>query len=113
MRVMRNLVALSSVVLLLGACSGDKSDKADSAASTTATTAAAVTGPQTYTVVADGPSTLGAENFVFGSYFPNSLKVRPGDTITFDNRSSNDIHTVSLGVKADRSDQPPLPSKDG
>ena len=34
-------------------------------------------------------------------------KVRPGDSITYDNRSSNDIHTVTFGVKDDRSDSPP------
>jgi plastocyanin len=108
----RTFVAVVAVVALLGVgCSDDKSK--ETSADTTGTTAAAPSGPQTYTVIVDGPSTLGAENFVFGAYFPNDLKVRPGDSVTFDNRSSNDVHTVSLGVKADRSDQPPLPSKDG
>ena len=104
MRVLRSLVVLSMVVLVVGACSDDKADKA---AATTTTTAAAVTGPQKYTVVVDGPSTTGAENYVFGTYFPNTIKVRPGDSITYDNRSSNDIHTVTFGVKDDRSDSPP------
>jgi plastocyanin len=63
-------------------------------------------------VVVDGPSTLGAENLVYGAYFPKALAVRPGDTIVFDNRSSNDVHTVTFGIKADRSDQPGL-AKDG
>ena len=104
MRVMRILAVLSAVVLVGGGCSDEKSDDA---AATTTTAASAPTGPQTYTVIADGPSTLGAENFVFGTFFPNSINVRPGDTITYDNRSSNDIHTVTFGVKSDRSDQPP------
>src|SRR5437868_8124433 len=59
MRVLRGLVVVSMVVLLVGACSNDKSDKADKAAATTTSTAAGVTGPQQYSVVVDGPSTLG------------------------------------------------------
>ncbi len=101
-----------ALLLLLGSgCSDDNSDSA--AATSTTTTAPAATGPQSYTVVVDGPSTLGAENFVLGTYFPKTLSVRPGDTVTYDNRSSNDVHTVSFGVKPDRSDQPALPTKDG
>jgi plastocyanin len=104
------LVVVVSVVALLGAaCSDDEADKA----SATTTTTAAPTGPQNYTVVVDGPSTLGAENFVLGTYFPKTLSVRPGDTVTFDNRSSNDVHTVSFGVKPDRSDQPAVILKSG
>jgi len=106
MRVLRSLAIVPLVVLLVGACSDDKSDKADNAAATSTTTAA-LTGPQQYTVVVDGPSTTGAENYVYGTYFPQTIKVRPGDSITYDNRSSNDIHTVTFGVKEDRSDQPP------
>jgi plastocyanin len=104
MRVLRSFVILAMVVLLVGACSDDRSDKA---AATTTTAAAALSGPQTYTVIVDGPSTLNTENYVYGTYFPGSIKVRPGDSITYDNRSSNDIHTVTFGVKDDRSDQPP------
>jgi plastocyanin len=112
MRVLRSLVVLSMVVLLVGACSNDKSDKADkAAATTTSTTAAGVTGPQTYNVVVDGPSTLGVENLVYGTFFPKTVSARPGDTLVFENRSSNDIHTVTLGVKSDRSDSPALVSK--
>jgi plastocyanin len=65
-----------------------------------------VTGPQSYTVGVDAPSALGAENYVFGAYFPKTLKARPGDTVVFENRSSNDLHTVTFGLKADRSDAP-------
>jgi plastocyanin len=32
--------------------------------------------------------------------------VRPGDTVVFENRSSNDLHTVTFGVKDDRTDAP-------
>lgn len=110
MRVVRSLVILSVLVLLGGACSEEKSG--DSAASTTSAPAAP-TGPQNYTVIVDGPSTLGAENYVLANYFPETLSVRPGDTVTFDNRSSNDIHTVTFGVKSDRSDQPAVVTKAG
>ena len=110
MRSKLGVVALAALMLVGSACSDDDSDKA---AETTTTTAQAVTGPQNYTVVADGPSTLGAENFVLGTFFPKTLSVRPGDTVTFDNRSSNDVHTVSFGVKPDRSDQPALIVKGG
>jgi plastocyanin len=104
------LVVVVCVVALLGAaCSDDEADKA----SATTTTTAVSTGPQNYTVVVDGPSTLGAENFVLGTYFPKTLSVRPGDSVTFDNRSSNDIHTVTFGVKSDRSDQPAVVTKSG
>jgi len=100
-----------ALLLLLG--SGCSDDKSDSASDSTTTTAPVATGPQSYTVVVDGPSTLGAENFVLGTYFPKTLSVRPGDTVTFDNRSSNDVHTVSFGVKPDRSDQPAVILKSG
>ena len=105
------LVVVVSVVALLGAaCRDDDSDKPGETATTAAT---APSGPLSYTVVVDGPSTLGAENFVLGTYFPKTLSVRPGDSITFDNRSSNDIHTVTFGVKSDRSDQPAVVTKSG
>jgi plastocyanin len=110
MRSKLGAVAIAALMLVGSACSDDDSDNA---AETTTTTAQVVTGPQNYTVVVDGPSALGTENFVLGAFFPKSLSVRPGDTVTFDNRSSNDVHTVSFGVKSDRSDQPALPTKDG
>lgn len=102
----RSMVVVVSVVAMLGAACSDDGSK-ERSASTTTTAPAAPTGPQTYTVVVDGPSTLGAENLVYGTYFPKTLSARPGDTVVFDNRSSNDIHTVTFGVKGDRSDQPP------
>lgn len=103
-------VVILSVLALIGVgCSDDDSKEAEA----TTTTAAGVTGPQNYTVVVDGHSTLGAENLVYGSFFPGTVSARPGDTIVFDNRSSNDIHTVTFGVKGDRSDQPPAVLKTG
>lgn len=106
MRTSRGLIALISLVVLLGSgCSDDESDP-ESASSTTASTAPA--GPQSYTVIVDGPSTLNAENFALGLYFPKTLSVGPGDSVTFENRGVSDPHTVSFGLKADRSDSPPL-----
>ena len=115
-RRMLTVVALGAALTLVGtACKSDfyggEGSKASSA--TTAAAAAGPAGPQTYTVVVDGPSTLGAENLVFATYFPKTVSARPGDTIVFENRSSNDIHTVTLGVKSDRSDQPPVVLKNG
>jgi plastocyanin len=109
---MRGIGILSAVLLIaMGAGCGDDDSEKESASTTTAP--AAPTGPQNYTVVVDGPSVLGAENLVYGAYFPKRLAVRPGDTVLFDNKSSNDIHTVSFGVKSDRSDQPPDVLKNG
>lgn len=110
MRAVRSLVILSMLVLVGTACSDEKSDNAAGTTTTASTTPA---GPQKYTVIVDGPSTLGAENFVLGTYFPKTLSVRPGDSVTYDNRSSNDIHTVTFGVKSDHSDQPPVVTKSG
>jgi plastocyanin len=104
MRSTLGVVALAALMLVGGACSDDDSD--GSAASSTTT--AAPTGPQSYAVVVDGPSKLHAENFALGLYFPKSLSVRPGDSVTFENRGVSDPHTVTFGVKADRSDSPPL-----
>jgi plastocyanin len=53
----------------------------------------------------DGPSPA-EDNFVFAAFFPRAIKARPGDTIVFDNLSSHDIHTVTFGVRADRSNSP-------
>jgi plastocyanin len=105
---MRSVVILTVVALTGVACDSEK--PRPSTAQTTATTAA---GPEKYTVVVDGPSTLGAENLVYGAFFPKALSARPGDSIVFDNRSSNDIHTITFGVKSDRSDSPPTVLKNG
>jgi plastocyanin len=64
-----------------------------------------VSGAQTHHVNMDGDSPA-EDNFVFGAYFPETIKARPGDTIVVENRSSHDIHTVTLGVRPDRSNSP-------
>lgn len=104
----RYRIALAVLTLaVLGPGCGDDDGDNESASSTTAAPAAPE-GPQTYTVIVDGPSTLNAENFALGLYFPETLAVSPGDSVTFENRGVSDPHTVSFGVKADRSDSPPL-----
>jgi plastocyanin len=69
---------------------------------------AAAKGTRTYTVSVDAPSPAG-KNMQFASFFPSRLRVRPGDSIVFGNRSTQAPHTVSFGIKADRSDQPSDP----
>ncbi|HEV7685099.1 MAG TPA: hypothetical protein VGQ80_00935, partial [Acidimicrobiia bacterium] len=73
---MRSLVILSVVALVGGACKSETPRQSTADAATSTTKAAAPTGPQTYGVVVDGPSTLGSENLVYGAYFPKTLAVR-------------------------------------
>src|SRR5918911_3873958 len=94
-RVLRLLMVLA-LVAGGGACSGKDSGSQ------------AVKGPtgrQTYTVALDAPSPEG-KNIQLSAYFPASVQVRPGDTIVFQNRSSQAPHTVTFGVKVDRSNSP-------
>jgi plastocyanin len=53
----------------------------------------------------DGPSPQG-KNLQFSAYFPGSVEVRPGDTIVFKNRSNQAPHTITFGVRPDRSNAP-------
>jgi len=106
-------VALGFITIVgATACSSGSADKT-SDAPITAARAVAPSGPQTYNVFVDGQSTLGAENLAYGAFFPKTVSVRPGDSVVFENRSSNDIHTVTFGVKGDRSDSPALVTKAG
>lgn len=97
---MRNRLVASVVIALFSlgsACGDDTTETAQEAG---------VRGPKTFTISVDAPSPEG-QNFQFASFFPSSLKVRPGDTITFDNRSTQAPHTVSFGVDPDLSNAPP------
>ncbi|MGH2720694.1 MAG: cupredoxin domain-containing protein [Actinomycetota bacterium] len=93
-------VLLTTLLLGTACASGEKAGTTDPSA-----TPETLSGPQTYRVNMDGPSSP-EDNFVFAAYFPGTIKARPGDTIVFDNLSSHDIHTVTFGVKADRSNAP-------
>ncbi len=69
-------------------------------------------GPQKYSVELDAKSTP-KDKFQFSAYYPGSLSASPGDSVKFRNRSTEAPHTVTLGVKADRSNQPPVITDDG
>lgn len=82
-------VAAVALVLVAGACSSG------------------VTGTQRYSVGVDAASPAG-KNFQYSTFFPSTIKASPGDSITFTNKSTQAPHTVSFGVAADRSNQPPV-----
>ncbi len=84
-----------------GACSGGTEGQ---------TAEAGPIGRQAYTVAVDAPSPEG-KNVQLSAYFPASVRARPGDTIVFENRSSQAPHTVTFGVKPDRSNSPPFLTK--
>jgi plastocyanin len=92
----RAAIVLFALALVATACGGDdsKEKKASEAA-----TAKGPTGPQSYAVDVDAPSPEGG-NLQFSAFYPAKLVVRPGDTVTFDNRSTQAPHTVTFGVKA-------------
>jgi plastocyanin len=64
-------------------------------------------GAQKYAVDLDAKSTP-REKFQFSAFFPGSFTASPGDSIKFRNRSTEAPHTVTFGVLADRSNQPPI-----
>lgn len=66
-----------------------------------------VSGAQTYTVGVDAASPEG-KNFQYSTFFPSTIKASAGDSITFTNASSQAPHTITFGVEADRSNQPPV-----
>jgi plastocyanin len=102
---MKRIVGFIAVVVLLaGACGKDKSDDAAKSGSQTTVTTAAK-GPLTFKVAVDGATPEG-KNIQLAAYFPGGLKVHPGDTVLFENKSSQAPHTVSFGINSDRSNSP-------
>jgi len=77
-----------------------------------ASCAQGVEGAQTYTVGVDAASPEG-ENLQYSTYFPSTVKASPGDSIVFENNSTQAPHTITFGVKADRSNQPTVVLPDG
>lgn len=88
------VVVIASLALLLPACNRTAS------------------GPLRYVVEVDAKSDQ-KDKFQFSAYFPAALSVRAGDTIKFRNRSTEAPHTITFGVKADRSNQPPILTDEG
>jgi plastocyanin len=70
------------------------------------------TGPQTYTVSMDAPSPEGQKVMVAAA-FPVKVKVRPGDTVVFENRSTEGPHTVTMGASPLDPEPIPLMTKAG
>jgi plastocyanin len=60
---------------------------------------ARVTGAQTFTVNVDGHNPKANESFL--TYFPHSITVHPGDSVTFHYVGVGEPHTVTLGTLAD------------
>jgi plastocyanin len=91
-----------AVVALVGAACGndDNNDK----------TAKGPSGAQSYAVDIDAAA---SPQFQIGAYFPGAITVRPGDTIVFTNKSKAHPHTVTLGIKADQSNRPPIITPQG
>src|ERR671916_446654 len=78
-----------------------------------ASCATAPSGPLTFTAHADAPSTSG-KLLQFSSFYPGTIKARPGDTVVIVNKGPGAPHTVSFGIKRDRRNRPPptLPNGD-
>jgi plastocyanin len=100
---------LCATLLVAGACARDENPTVGGGTPTP--TAETVTGNQTYTIDLDEPTPEG-RLLQYAAYYPKSVRVRPGDTVVFDNKSKQSIHTVTFGVSADRKDQPSLITKD-
>jgi plastocyanin len=96
---------LCATLLLVGACAKDENPTIGGGTPTP--TAETVSGAQTYTIAMDEPAPDG-KLLQYSAYYPKSVRVRPGDTVVFDNKSKQSIHTVTFGVSADRKDQPAI-----
>ena len=108
---MRRPITLALCALLLTAACGNKKSES-STKETTSAPAVAVDGAQTYSVSIDWPSEVG-QQYLMSAFYPATIRARPGDTIVFENHSSQAIHTVSVGIKPDRTNAPPLVTPKG
>jgi len=81
--------ALAGIALLVGLLAGQaRSAKQSSAA-----------GPQTFHVSVDGSAKGANETFI--AYFPNQLRVHPGDKVVFAWHGPGEPHTVTFGTDVD------------
>ena len=94
-RMKKHLVALGSLLLLVASCAQG-----------------GVSGTQSYRVGVDAASPDG-KNFQYSAFFPSTIKVAPGDSIVFQNASTQAPHTITFGVNAQRSNQPAVVLPDG
>ena len=63
-------------------------------------------GPTTYVVSADAPSPEG-KNHLYALFNPVGLRVQPGDTVVFENHSTQAPHTVTFGTDDAEGAEPP------
>jgi len=61
-----------------------------------AKTGRALAEPQTFTVDVDGGNPVANESFI--AYFPNVVRVHPGDTVVFQEVGNGEPHTATLGT---------------
>ncbi|HET9772022.1 MAG TPA: plastocyanin/azurin family copper-binding protein [Acidimicrobiia bacterium] len=100
--------AVVVLALVLAGCSGSGSKTSGGAVDEKV----GVTGPQTYKLEMDAPSPDG-QHVSTAAFFPARVKVRPGDTVIFENRSTDAPHTVSFGLPAFDPQGPKLSTKAG
>lgn len=92
----RRLAIVSAVVFLVAtACGSSKSSTSGKQPSATQ----APSGPMTVGVQVDGKTP--SFNGTFTAYFPNEVKVHPGDTVSFKSNFTGEPHTVTMGTLVD------------
>jgi plastocyanin len=92
-----------AMIALVTACGGASDDPAPTGQPATAPsgpTEAPTAEPTAYRVLVDAP-TPDDVPLAFPQYFPGLLTVHPGDSVTFENSSSEAPHTVTFGVGTD------------
>lgn len=103
----RRRAAIFLVALLVGgACSGD--DKKTSSGTVEGGNPESPIGPQTYTIGIDAPSPAGL-NLQAQVFLPVRVEVRPGDTVLFENLSTQSPHTVTFTPETAASADEPAP----
>jgi plastocyanin len=101
---MKHIVGALLFVLMLvaGACS---SSSKTAQTSPSPSLSNSTTGALSFEVQAD-QATPNGKQFQFSAYYPATIKARPGDSITFVNSGDIAPHTITFGVKTDRSNSP-------
>jgi plastocyanin len=103
---------LAVLGLMATACTGGDGKGTSEGVVDKETETTAPTGPQTYTVSMDAPSPDG-QHVSTAAFFPTRVKVRPGDTVILENRSTDAPHTVSFGLPAFDPQGPQVVTKAG